>query len=102
MADRVARLVPAFNTLDLAAADEIFSADFYSHPLKTRGVEAVKDRWRAMRAAAPALGTEVIDVITQGDRAVVRSRLNDHTGELLEILRIEDGRIAELWGARTT
>jgi ketosteroid isomerase-like protein/predicted SnoaL-like aldol condensation-catalyzing enzyme len=95
------RMHDAFNALDLAAAEEIFAADFYSHPLRTRGVEAVTDRWQAMRASAPALRTEVIDVIADGDRAVVRSRFSDHTGELLEILRIQDGRIAELWGART-
>jgi len=91
----------AFNTLDLPAVDEIFAADFYSHPLQSRGPGMVKERWRAMRAAAPDLRMEIIDLIVQDDRAVIRSRLTDNTRELIEVIRVAAGRIAELWGART-
>ncbi len=99
--DLALRMHEAFNALDLRAVDGIFTADFYSHPLRSRGTDAVKQRWLAMRTAAPHLRTEVLDVIAEGDRATVRSSLNDNTGELIEIIRIADGRIAELWGART-
>ncbi|MGF7234371.1 MAG: nuclear transport factor 2 family protein [Frankia sp.] len=95
------RMHAAFNALDLIAADEIFAADFYSHPLRFRGPDAVKQRWLTMRAAAPDLRTEVIDLIAADDRAMIRSRLNDGTGELIEVIRVADGHIAELWGART-
>jgi len=83
-------------------ADEVFAADFYSHPLGARGPAAVKERWAAMRAGAPDLRTEVLDVIAEGDRVAIRSRLSDGSGELFELLRINKGRIAELWGARTS
>jgi len=65
------RMHAAFNAFDLAAVDEIFAADFYSHPLQARGPEAVKARWRAVRAAAPDVRTEVVDVLAEGDRAAV-------------------------------
>ncbi|UKZ02961.1 ester cyclase (plasmid) [Streptomyces viridifaciens] len=45
----------AFNTRDIAAADEIFAPDFYSHPLQG-GVEAVKAAWTAMLTACPTAG----------------------------------------------
>ncbi|CUU59054.1 Ketosteroid isomerase-related protein [Parafrankia irregularis] len=99
--DLALRMHAAFNALDLPAVDEIFAADFFSHPLQFRGPAAVKERWLAMRAAAPDLRTEIADLIAEDDRAVIRSRLTDGTGELLEIIRIAQGRIAELWGART-
>ncbi|SNQ46155.1 conserved hypothetical protein [Frankia canadensis] len=95
------RMHAAFNALDLPAVDEIFAADFYSHPLQSRGPGMVKERWLAMRAAAPELRTKVVGLIAEDDRAVIRSLLTDKTGELIEIIRVADGRIAELWGART-
>ncbi|WP_232295097.1 nuclear transport factor 2 family protein [Parafrankia sp. EUN1f] len=95
------RMHVAFNALDLPAVDEIFAADFYSHPLRSRGPDMVKERWLAMRTAAPDLRTEVVDLIAEDDRAVIRSRLTNDTGELIEVIRVADGRIAELWGART-
>lgn len=98
--DLVLRMHAAFNARDFAAVDEIFAADFYSHPLQQRGSHAVETRWRAIHAATPDLRTEVLDVLGEGDRAFVRSRLRDQTGELFELVRIESGRIAELWGTR--
>ncbi|WP_007513108.1 nuclear transport factor 2 family protein [Pseudofrankia saprophytica] len=95
------RMHAAFNALDLPAVDEIFTADFYSHPLQSRGPGMVKERWLAMRTAAPDLRTEVVDLVAEDDRAMIRSRLTDNTGELIEVIRVADGRIAELWGART-
>ena len=55
-----------------------------------------------MRAGAPDLRTEVLDVIAEGDRVAIRSRLSDGSGELFELLRIDKGQIAELWGARVS
>lgn len=63
---------------------------------------SVKERWAAMRAGAPDLRTEVLDVIAEGDRVAIRSRLSNGSGELFELLRINKGQIAELWGARTS
>lgn len=96
------RMHQAFNTQDFNAAHEIFAPDFISHSLLLTGPEAIAARWAAIHEAAPDLRTELLDVIAEGDRVALRSRLSDGTGELFEILRIADGKIAELWGARTT
>lgn len=90
----------AFNARDFAALDAIFAMDFYSHSLETHGPASVRERWTAIAAASPGLRTEVLDVVVEGDRAFLRSRLDDGSGELYELLRISNGRIAELWGAR--
>lgn len=89
----------AFNALDFDAAQDIFAADFFSHPLQMSGPDAVAARWRAVHEASPHLRTELLDVIADGDRVALRSRLSDGSGELFEILRISDGKIIELWGA---
>jgi ketosteroid isomerase-like protein len=94
------RMHAAFNALDLAAVDDIFAADFYSHPLPLRGRDAVKARWRALREASPELRTEVLAVFERDDRTVMWSRPSDGTGDVVELLRIADGRISELWGTR--
>jgi hypothetical protein len=96
------RMHAAFNALDLPAVDEVFAADFYSHPLQSRGPGLVKERWLALRTAAPDLRTEIVDLIAENDRAMIRCRLTDNAGELIEVIRVADGRIAELWGARTS
>jgi ketosteroid isomerase-like protein len=104
--DLALRMHQVFNALDLPAVDEIFAPDFYSHPLRFRGPDGVRQRWLTMRTAAPDLRTEVINVMAEDDHAMIHSRLNDGTGELgagelFEVIRVADGRIAELWGART-
>lgn len=98
--DLARRMHAAFNEFDLDAVDDLFAPEFYSHPLDARGAGAVKQRWAAMRAATPELRTEIVDLLAEGDRVVIRSRIIGGSEELIEILRIADGRIAELWGAR--
>jgi predicted SnoaL-like aldol condensation-catalyzing enzyme len=84
--------------LDLAAADDIFAPDFFSHPLGTTGPEGVKAAWQAVRARYPEMRTVVEDVVAEGDRVAMRSTLRGAPGVMLEIFRVADGRIAELWG----
>jgi predicted SnoaL-like aldol condensation-catalyzing enzyme len=88
----------AFNNSDLDAVDEIFAPDFYSHPLDMTGPDGVKAAWRAVRARHPELRSVVEDVVVAGDRVAVRSTLRGASGTVMEIFRVADGRIAELWG----
>ncbi|NUW36321.1 nuclear transport factor 2 family protein [Nonomuraea sp. SMC257] len=112
MADHVRavarRMYEAFNTRDVRAADEIFAADFVSHPLGTVGPESVKRAWSGMHAMFPGIMVEVEDMLVDGNRAAVRTTLRglpDGDGQppaaMLEIFHVRDGRIAELWGMST-
>lgn len=92
----VLRLHAAFNALDLPAVDEIFTSDFYSHPLQSRGA-AVKKRWVAMRTAAPAPRTEVVDLIAETRPGMTRRRpATDRTAAgRSDGRRVDIGRAAE-------
>jgi ketosteroid isomerase-like protein len=96
---------------NLAAADEILTPDFvwYSPPQTTFlvGPDAIKQQAMDVRAFFPDLTITVDDVIAEGDRVVNRWTLRGtaqteaggvpvvYTG--IDIFRIEDGRLAELW-----
>jgi predicted SnoaL-like aldol condensation-catalyzing enzyme len=102
------RMYDAFNTGDVAAAETIFSAGFVSHPLGTTGVESVMTSWTRMIATFPDIQVVVEDMLVDGDRAAVRTTLhglpvdaNPQLPTMMEIFRVQDGRIAELWGMST-
>ncbi len=112
--DLVARWIQWWNTGDTAIADDIYSPDYLRHADDTpgRGPEPIKRLVAMFRAAFGDLHYEVQDVISEGDRVVVRWHATaTHTGEFLgipptgksggldgcDILRVEGGRIAESW-----
>ncbi|MDQ0828235.1 putative ester cyclase [Streptomyces achromogenes] len=98
----------AFNARDLSAATTIFSADFVSHPLGTVGVDSVVKAWSGLHASFPDMQVIVEDMLVEADRAAVRTSLHGIPAEaegqalplpsMMEIFRVRDGRIAELWG----
>jgi predicted SnoaL-like aldol condensation-catalyzing enzyme len=96
------RMYAAFNAYDHAAAQEIFTADFYSHPMGTTGPESVTRSWQRFHEAFPDAQVVVEDMIVEGDTAAVRTSVHGTSGPqpptMLEIFRVRDGRIAELWG----
>ncbi|MFF4621841.1 ester cyclase [Nonomuraea jabiensis] len=96
------RMYAAFNANDYAAAAEIFTADFYSHPLGTIGPESVTLAWQRLHEAFPEAQVVVEDMVVEGDTAAVRTSVRGIPGQqsptMLEIFRVNDGRIAELWG----
>ena len=100
------RLYAAGNAGDTAAADGIFAEDFYSHPMGTRGAGAVKSAWIATRTKYPEAHVMIEDMLADGDKLAIRGTVHgipaDGTDKqeptIMEILRIEDGRVAELWG----
>jgi predicted SnoaL-like aldol condensation-catalyzing enzyme len=97
---------------NLDAADEILTADFvwYGPPQTVFlvGQAAVKQQAADLRATWPDLAITSDDVIAEGDRVVNRWTLRAtattesgtqfpivYTG--IDIFRIEDGKLAELW-----
>jgi steroid delta-isomerase-like uncharacterized protein len=104
-----------FNAGNLALIDELFAPNFVDHdpsnPLP--GLEGVRQLVSMYRGAFPDLHLTIDDEITEGDKVVTRfTGRGTHMGPLMgipssgkrvtitaiDILRFENGRIAEHWG----
>ena len=105
----------AFNKHRVAAIDELYAPDFVTHdnPLVPEGNRAgAKQLFASLFAAVPDLSATVEDIIAEGDKVVVRyTTWGTQQGDLIDIpatgksftmacidiLRFEDGKIAEHW-----
>ena len=101
---------------DLALLDEILAEDVVEHEAGlgvTPDRDGVKQFFAQTRAAFPDLKAEVHDMLASGDRVVARVRFSGtHRGEFagipatnrtvgveaIDILRVQDGKVAEHWG----
>jgi predicted SnoaL-like aldol condensation-catalyzing enzyme len=104
----VRRMQECFNTRQFDQAADLHTPGFFSHPLGTTGFEAGKDAWRTITARFPDMRVVAQDVLVDGDKAAVRSTVEgiatqdgDAQPMLIEIFRIDDGRLAEMWGGST-
>jgi predicted SnoaL-like aldol condensation-catalyzing enzyme len=96
------RMHEAFNTRNFEAVDDIFAPEFFSHPMGTSGAGHVKETWGAMSEKFPDMHSVVEDVGAEGDLVCLRATVSGFSAEdvtLMEMFRVADGRIAELWGA---
>ena len=103
---------------DLAALDEILTPGFVDHeegpPGTPDGIDGVKAFVTMFREAFPDMQVSIDDVMEDGDRVAVRATMTGtHDGGLMgvppsgnrvrlgmiDIVRVEDGRVAEHWGA---
>jgi steroid delta-isomerase-like uncharacterized protein len=100
---------------DLQAANELLAPGFILHvPLPcSPGVQGIDEVISACRAAFEHLNVSVEDMVAEGDRVAARfTARGTHKGPFMglsptdrpivmtgiEIFRLEDGKIAELWG----
>lgn len=100
---------------NLTAANELLSSDFTMHiPLPTSpGIEGINEVITTCRAAFEHLNVTVEDLIAEDDKVVARFTARGvHKGNFMnlpptgkqiimggiEIFRLKDGKIAELWG----
>jgi len=101
----VQRMQECFNSRQFDQADDLFTPGFFSHPLGASGFDAGKDAWRKLTARFPDVRVVAEDILVDGDKVAVRSSIRG-TGSsdgaahlmLFEIFRVEDGRLAEMWG----
>jgi predicted SnoaL-like aldol condensation-catalyzing enzyme len=96
------RMHDAFNTRNFEAVDDIFAPDFFSHPMGTSGAEHVKETWSGISRKFPDMHSVVDAVVAEGDLVSLRATISGLFAEkitLMEMFRVADGRIAELWGA---
>jgi steroid delta-isomerase-like uncharacterized protein len=100
---------------NLVVADELVADSFVDHmpmPDQRPGRDGHNDAVLAIRSAFPDLQLTIEDVLGEGDRVVGRWTMRAaHSGELMgipatgkpvemqgiDIVRIESGRIAEMW-----
>ncbi len=116
----VQRAVEAFNQGDQDAVDELFAANYVDHDPSRAGLpsgpEGVKQAWGAFRAAFPDLQGTIEDMITEGDKVVVRGTISGtHQGDLMgipptgrqvtvtliDVNRIEGGKLVNAGAYRT-
>jgi steroid delta-isomerase-like uncharacterized protein len=101
---------------DLAAADALLAPDFTLHvplPASGPGIAAMNNVVTTCRAAFHGLHVIIEDMMADGDRVACRFTARGvHTGEFMglpptgrkiamtgiEIFRLQEGKIAELWG----
>lgn len=101
----VRRMQECFNTRQFDQADELFTPDFFSHPLGTTGFEAVKHAWRRLATHFPDYRVVAEDILVDQDKVAIRSSVegiptpdNEAKPMLIEIFRVDNGQLAELWG----
>jgi steroid delta-isomerase-like uncharacterized protein len=106
-----------FNQRRHEIADELVAADFIDHAsapgIPTEGPASLKATLAMFHTAFPDVEATIDDVITEGDRVVVRSHWHGtHRGDFLgipptgkefdltaiDILRVVDGKAIEHWG----
>jgi predicted ester cyclase len=111
------KFIVMWNEHNPAIADEIFSANFKRHDPSTTGelpagAEGFKFLMNYYLAAFPDLVFMAEDIFGAGDKVVLRWTVyGSHMGELMgfapkatqievtgiDIIRFEDGKIAEIW-----
>jgi len=114
----VMRKLEAWNTGNMAIADEVYASDIVRHADTVpegiiRGRDALKQYIMACRTAWPDFHGTALDVVAQGDKVVVRWKITGtFTGqvegwpapngketvfECLEMYRLAGGKIVEDW-----
>jgi steroid delta-isomerase-like uncharacterized protein len=104
------------NKGNMQAVDELIAPNFVEHnpfPGQAPGVEGLKQAMVALRQAFPDLHVTVDEMLSDGDKVVIRSTMKGtHKGnfmnipatgkqisvEGIDIVRISNGRAVEHWG----
>ncbi len=101
----VLHMYDAVNTRNWAALDEIWAPNFYHHTLKT-GIEGSKESYVVRIQALPDLQVVVEELLVDEEKAASRISIHgvpaiaDGTQPvIIEMFRIQNQRIAEIWAA---
>lgn len=102
------RVYEAINTQDIATLDELFDPHIIRHAMGEVGIENARKAMINAFAAHPQTRFVVEDLVAEGDKVALRVTIHGiptRPGEplplIMEIFRIENGRVAEIWGAGT-
>ncbi|HEV7757701.1 MAG TPA: nuclear transport factor 2 family protein [Acidimicrobiales bacterium] len=102
------RVYDAINAQDLATLERLFTPDVVRHAMGEVGFEAARRAVTGLFATAPDTRFQVEDLVADGDRVALRVTVHQGAPDpgtvpqaIMEIFRIEHGRVAEIWGAGT-
>jgi predicted ester cyclase len=102
------RVYEAINARDIAALDELFDPQVIRHAAGETGIESAKNALTSAYKTFPDQRFVVEDLLVDGDKAALRVTVHGvplAPGQpqpiIMEIFRIENGRVAEVWGAGT-
>nr|WP_242903275.1 nuclear transport factor 2 family protein [Actinomadura terrae] len=102
----VLRMQECFNTRQFDQAADLFTPDFANHSLGATGFDAGRAAWREVVAQFPDMRVVADDILVDGDKVAIRSSVEGVAAAdgdtqppmLIEIFRIDNGRLAEAWG----
>jgi predicted ester cyclase len=102
------RVYDAINTRDVAALEELFDPNVIRHAAEETGIESAKKALASAFATDPDKRFVVEDLLVDGDKIALRVTVQGMPvapGQphpiIMEIFRIENGCVAEIWGAGT-
>jgi predicted ester cyclase len=101
----VYRVYDAINARDTAAMAELFAPHCISHALEGKNVKEGLNMLDQISTVFPDMRFVVEDVLVEGDRAALRVTIHGVPQQplpiIMEMFRIENGQVAEVWGAGT-
>ena len=96
----------AINARDLATLEKLFHPQIIRHAAGEIGIESAKKAVTNAFATLPEKRFVVEDVVAEGDKVALRVSIQGLPAVdgrpapvILEIFRIENGRVVEIWGA---
>ncbi len=102
------RVYEAINTKNIAALEELYDPHVIRHAAEEAGIESAKNAVTSAFTAFPDMRFVVEDLVAENDKIALRVTIHGvptAPGEplpiIMEIFRIENGRVAEVWGAGT-
>ena len=106
------RMYTAFNDRELDVLDDLLAPDFVDHtaqPGQASGPAGLKQTWTWFHTAFPDVQIFIEEMLAEGDKVVSYVTFHgtqphrEHTslrGQMMEMIRIVDGKVAELWNIR--
>jgi predicted ester cyclase len=102
------RVYDAINAQDVAALEELFDPNVIRHAAGEVGIEGAKKALENAFASGSEKRFVVEDLLVDGDKIALRVTVQGipvPPGQplplIMEIFRVENGRVAEIWGAGT-